>query len=87
MSNPETAGPNGDGSKSLARESKVGQFVNGALVVLAGYGALALGDIDFTPLPDIVEPVILAAVGTVAGLLSAWATRNRKTPAFLRNQR
>ena len=81
MTTPETAGPNGDGSQSLARESKFGQFVNGAAVIGAGYLALALGDIDFTPLPDYLEPVIIAAVGTLAGILTAWATRNRTTTA------
>jgi hypothetical protein len=86
MSNPSTAGPNGDGSKSLARESKFGQFANGVIVVAAGYAALALGDIDFTPLPDYLEPILVAGVGTLAGLLTAWATKNRRTPTFVRER-
>jgi hypothetical protein len=81
VSDPRTAGPNGDGSQSLARESKFGQFANGAVVVLVTYAALALGEVDFTPLPDYLEPIVVATAGTVAGLLTAWATRNRKLPA------
>lgn len=75
---PETAGPRHDGSRSLARESKLGNLAQGALVALALYGADALGALDVTPLPDAVEPLALAAVGVAAGLLTSWAARNRK---------
>lgn len=74
---PATAGPNGDGSKSLSRESKFGNLVHGGLVVLALYVAEAAGKFDLTPLPDVIEPVVVAAVTTAAGLLTSWATRNR----------
>lgn len=81
---PATAGPNGDGSQSLARESKYGNFVNGLAVTGMGYLALALGDIDFTPLPDAVEPIIVAVVGVAIGLITSWVTKNRKTTAARR---
>lgn len=75
---PATAGPNHDGSKSLARESKFGNIVNGALVTGALYLADVVGDFDFTPLPDALEPILIAAAGVAVGLLTSWATRNRK---------
>lgn len=75
---PRYAGPNGDGSQSLARESKIGNFVNGLLVAAALYVADWLGEVDFTPLPDQVEPILIAAAGVGIGLLTSWATKNRK---------
>jgi hypothetical protein len=82
--NPATAGPNNDGSQSLARESKIGQVINGLVVTVALYGADAIGDFDFTPLPDALEPIAVAAAGVAIGLLSAWATKNRKRAIPLR---
>ena len=75
----ELGGPNGDGSKHLARESKFGNLLNGATVALAGYLAVWVGDLDFTPLPDQVEPILVAAAGVAVGLLTSYVTRNRKT--------
>jgi hypothetical protein len=75
---PRYAGPNGDGSQSLSRESKIGNLVNGLLVAGALYLADWLGDLDFTPLPDQLEPIIIAAAGVGIGLLTSWATQNRK---------
>jgi hypothetical protein len=74
-----TAGPNGDGSKSLARESKFGNLANGAAVAVAGYLAVWLGELDLTPLPDAVEPILVAGVGVAVGLLTSWVTKNRRT--------
>jgi hypothetical protein len=72
----------------LARESKFGNFANGLAVTGMTYLALALGDVDFTPLPDTVEPIIVAAVGVAIGLITSWVTKNRKTPtASARYQR
>lgn len=82
--NPATAGPNNDGSQSLARESKIGQFINGAVVAVALYLADAVGDFDFTPLPDQVEPIAVAAAGVAVGLLTAYVTKNRKRAIPLR---
>jgi hypothetical protein len=73
----ENAGPNLDGSKHLARESKLGNLANGAAVAVAGYLAVWLGDLDFTPLPDAVEPILVAAAGTAIGLLTSWVAKNR----------
>jgi membrane protease YdiL (CAAX protease family) len=73
---PKTAGPNNDGSQSLARESKFG--VLGAAVASAALFAVAdwLGKLDVTPLPDWMENTAAAALAAVAGLAIAWATRN-----------
>lgn len=75
---PRYAGPHGDGSQSLARESKLGNLVNGALVAVALYLADAIGQFDFTPLPDALEPIVVAGAGVAIGLLTSWATKNRK---------
>lgn len=76
--NAATAGPVGDGSQSLARESRFGQLTT----VLASVAALALGDwlgsVDVTPLPDWMEQSAVVALASLAGLLVAWGTANRK---------
>lgn len=66
------------GSKTLFRDSKFGNFANGAAVAVALYIADAAAGLDVTPLPDAIEPLALAAVGTVVGLLTSWATARRK---------
>lgn len=68
---------NPDGSKHLFRDSKIGNIANGAVVALALYLADALGHIDLTPLPDAIEPLAFAAVGTAVGLLVSWASKRR----------
>jgi len=78
MSNPINAGPNGDGSKSLAKESKVGQVVNFGVTALAGAALLWLNGLN----ADSVNafwwgPIAIAGAGTAAGFLSAWLKRNR----------
>lgn len=78
MTQPETAGPNRDGSKSLARESKFGNLVNGATAAVLLYVADWLAEVDLTPLPDAIEPLGVAALATLAGLAVSYATKNRK---------
>lgn len=77
MTNPKNAGPNVDGSKSLARESKLGNIAHGAVVAAALYLAEAVGQFNFTPLPDVLEPIVVAAAGVAVGLLTSWVARNR----------
>lgn len=76
---PVNAGPNGDGSKSLTRESKFGNILNGAAVAAALYVADALRGVDITPLPDLIEPAAIGLLGTAVGLLVSWATKNSTT--------
>lgn len=74
---PETSGPKGDGSGSLARESKLGQAVNfvttAAALGLAGW----LANLKLDTVPGWALGVVTAAVGTAVGLLTAYATKNR----------
>jgi hypothetical protein len=77
MSNPRTAGPQGDGSKSLAPESKVGNIVQwvitaGATGLLAG-----LGNLDTSHWSGYLGMVGVSVVGLGIGLLSSWLKRNR----------
>lgn len=76
---PRYAGIDGDGSKSLTRESVLGNLGNGALVALALYVANWLGELDMTPLPDWLEPLAVAGAGIAVGMLVSWVARNRKT--------
>jgi hypothetical protein len=77
-SNPaETAGPNRDGSKSLASESKVGVLVTFALTGLATGAIGYLGNLDLSTLPGWATSTATAAVSAGVGLLSAYVKRNR----------
>lgn len=78
MSNPAlTAGPESDGSKSLAKESKVGIVLNTALTIGAT-GALAwLTGLDTSTWSGWWSMVAVAAVSTAVSLLTAWLKRNR----------
>lgn len=73
-----TAGPNADGSKSLARESKLGNLANGAVAVLLLYVADWLTGLDITPLPDVLEPIAVGGVATLVGLITSYLAKNRK---------
>jgi hypothetical protein len=72
-----TAGPNGDGSKSLASESKVGVLVTFALTGLATGAIGYLGNLDLSTLPGWATSTATAAVASAIGLLSAYVKRNR----------
>jgi tetrahydromethanopterin S-methyltransferase subunit C len=77
MTQPEVAGPNRDGSKSLARESKYGLAVTFVTTVLA-IGALGwLTDLDTSTVPGWAAGSVTFAVTTVIGLLTAYVTKNR----------
>jgi hypothetical protein len=85
----ETAGPNADGSKSLARESKFGQAVTflgtaGAMLALDLLGGLDTRD----AVPTWLQGTVTAAIATAVGLLTAYVTRNRTAlSARLRERR
>jgi len=78
MTNPATtAGPNADGSKSLAKESKVGLVISFLVTTLAT-GALGwLTNLDTSRWTGWWSTVAVAAVATVIGLISAYLKRNR----------
>lgn len=77
MPNPTTAGPAGDGSKSLAKESKAGIGVQFVLTVLAT-GLLGwLSNLDTSHWAGWWAATAVAAVSAVIGLLTAYLKRNR----------
>lgn len=77
MSNPVNAGPNNDGSKSLAKESKVGIAVQFVLTVgatgLLGY----LANLDTSTWQGWWAATAVAAVSAVSGLITSWLKSNR----------
>lgn len=80
MSDPETSGPNGDGSQSLTRESKWGHLVQLILSAVALAAAGWLTDVDLSTLPGWLVATATVAASTLAGLLTSWATKNRVSP-------
>lgn len=77
MTQPTTAGPNRDGSKSLASESKVGLAVSFLLTTLAT-GLLGwLTNLDTSHWTGWWTSVAVAAVSTAIGLITAYLKRNR----------
>lgn len=77
MGNPYNAGPAGDGSRSLAKESKVGLAVSFLLTTLA-IGLLGwLTNLDTSHWTGWWASVAVAAVSTLTGLLAAWLKGNR----------
>jgi CDP-diglyceride synthetase len=76
-SNPTSAGPAGDGSKSLAPESKAGAAVQFVLTVGAT-GLLAwLANLDTSHWSGWWAATAVAGVGAVGGLLTSYLKRNR----------
>lgn len=78
MINPaDTAGPAGDGSRSLAPESKVGNAVQFVVTAaLTGLGA-ALVNLDTSHWSGYLGMVAASAVGLASGLISSYLKRNR----------
>ncbi len=72
-----TAGPNKDGGKSLASESKAGIGVTLVLTALAQGGIGLLTDLDLSTLPGWATATATAAVASAIGLLTAYVKKNR----------
>lgn len=77
-SNPaNVAGPQGDGSKALAKESKAGAVVQWAVTV-GGTGLLAwLANLDTSHWSGWWSATAVAAVGAVSGLVTSYLKKNR----------
>lgn len=60
----------GDDKGKLPFDGAVGNLVNGSIAAALLYVANAVGNFDFTPLPDAIEPLVVAGAGTVVGLLT-----------------
>lgn len=78
MTNPAyNSGPSGDGSKSLAPESKAGLSVAGVVFFLAQTLLMGLGTIDTSGWTGWWAPFASAALGLVTGLITSYLKRNR----------
>lgn len=78
MTNPAYSnGPAGDGARSLAKESKVGQLTTFGLTVAATAVLGYLDQLDLTTLPGWLSGAAVFAVSTAAGTLAAYVKRNR----------
>lgn len=75
MTQYETSETTGKGK--LFFDSKVGNVLNGLVAVVLLYVADAIGSFDFTPLPDVIEPLVVAGAATVVGLLVSKAAPRR----------
>lgn len=74
---PEQAGPQRNGAKSLAKESKAGIAV-GFLVTVLGNGALEwLTQLDTESWSGRWAQIGVAAVGTAIALITAYLKKNR----------
>lgn len=77
MPNPRTAGPNADGSHSLAPESKVGNVVQWLVTAVATGLLGALVNLDTSHWSGYLGMVGVSVVGLATGLLSSWLKKNR----------
>lgn len=77
MSNPVNAGPNNDGSKSLAKESKAGLAVSFLLFAAAQGLVDALTKVDLNGATGWWVSLANAGVATAIGAVTAWLKRNR----------
>lgn len=77
MTNPKIAGPNSDGSKSLAKESKAGIAVT-FLLTVGATGLLGwLTNLDTSHWQGWWAATAVAGVSAVIGLLTAYLKKNR----------
>lgn len=77
MPNPVNAGPNGDGSLSLAKESKAGLTVGFIVTALLQVLAQGLASLDTSSWQGWWVPLVTAGIGTVIGLITAYLKKNR----------
>jgi hypothetical protein len=79
MTSPATtAGPNGDGSKSLASESKAGLALGFIVTTVLQVAAQGLGNLDTTRWQGWWVPVATTGIGTVTGLIAAYLKKNKR---------
>jgi hypothetical protein len=77
MSNPRTAGPAGDGSKSLASESKAGVATGAIFFFVLQTIAQGLSGVDTSDWRGWWVPLVTAGIGTAVGLITAYLKKNR----------
>lgn len=77
MSSPNVNGPNGDGSRSLAKESRAGLAVTFVLFAV-GQGLVdALTKVDLNGQTGWWVSLANAGIATAVGLITAWLKKNR----------
>lgn len=76
MSNPKTAGPNTDGSNSLAKESKAGLATAFIVTTVLQVIAQGLGSLDTSQWQGWWVPLATAGIGVVTGLIAAYKKKN-----------
>jgi hypothetical protein len=78
MTNPATtAGPNADGSKSLAKESKAGVITTGVVFFVLQTLAQGLSGLDTSDWSGWWVPVVTGGIASAVGLITAYLKRNR----------
>lgn len=78
MTNPaQTQGPNADGSKALAKESKVGVALTVVLSIVATGVVNWLTNLDTSQWTGWWVTGVVTILSGVAGLISAWLKSNR----------
>lgn len=77
MPNPVNSGPNGDGSKSLASESKAGVITSGVIFFALQTVAQGLSGIDTHDWSGWWVPLANGVIASVGGLITAYLKRNR----------
>jgi len=78
QTNPaNTSGPNGDGSKALAKESKVGVALTVVLSIVATGVVNWLTNLDTSQWSGWWVTGVVTILSGVAGLVSAWLKSNR----------
>lgn len=72
MTNTNTpTGTDGSGKGSILKDSKIAAVVTGAVAAAGLYVADWLGQLDITPLPDQLEPLVGGAILTAVAWLTA----------------
>lgn len=77
MGNPLNSGPSGDGSKSLAKESKAGLAVGFIVTTLLQILGAGLAGLDTSSWSGWWVPLVTVGIGTVSGLITAYLKKNR----------
>lgn len=65
------AGTDGSGKGSILKDSKIASVVTGAVAAAGLYVADWLGQLDISPLPDQLEPLVAGGILTAVAWLTA----------------
>lgn len=65
------------GKGSILKDSKIGAWAGGVATAALLYTADFLGQLDVTPLPDVLEPAAIGLIATAVTWLTAKAAPRR----------